>query len=158
MHVFVILMWTGQISCQEWPKIILYFLLCVTNTVSRSPLSISRGMEQLRGAARATENPGHQDSISPQEREERGESLLHSGALMSKSSRLELNGSPAAPGNRQNGTPLRPLGGGGIVIKQMWVLKRYLSFNIKQVETPDWSEQQLSVVTLSINTLVWMDF
>ncbi|XP_029696562.1 DNA-binding protein SATB2-like [Takifugu rubripes] len=68
-------------------------------------------MEQLRGAVRGTESPGHQDRISPREREERGESLLYSGALLSKSSRLELNGSPAAPGNRQNGTPLKPLGG-----------------------------------------------
>lgn len=89
------------------------FLLPASNAVRRAPLSISRGMEQLRGAVRGTESPGQQDRISPQEREERGESLLYSGALLSKSSRLELNGSLAAPGNRQNGTPLRPLGGGG---------------------------------------------
>lgn len=88
-------------------------LLPASNAVPRAPLSFSRGMEQLRGAVRGTESPGHQDRISPQEREEQGESLLYSGALLSKSSRLELNGSPAAPGNRQNGTPLRPLGGGG---------------------------------------------
>lgn len=100
-------------SCQEWPKITYFFPLPASNAMARAPLSISRGMEQLRGAVRGTESPGHQDRISPQEREERGESLLYSGALLNKSSCLELNGSPAAPGTRQNGTPLRPLGGGG---------------------------------------------
>ncbi|XP_031707958.1 DNA-binding protein SATB2-like [Anarrhichthys ocellatus] len=55
-------------------------------------------MEQRGG----TESPGLRDSASP---EERGESPP------CKSSRLEVNGSPAAPRIRQNGTPLRPLGG-----------------------------------------------
>lgn len=71
----------------------------------RAPVSSSRGMEQLRGAAKGAE--------SPREREERGESGVSSRPPLSKSSRLDVNSSPAAPGNSPNGTPLRPLGGGG---------------------------------------------
>lgn len=102
------------VSCQGQGNILFFFsFLPAPNTVPRAPLSISRGMEQLQGAGRGTESPGLQDGISPQERDERGESLLSLRPLLSKSSRLEVNGSPAAPGNRQYGTPLRPLGGGG---------------------------------------------
>ncbi|XP_042368781.1 DNA-binding protein SATB2-like [Plectropomus leopardus] len=65
-------------------------------------------MEQRGGAGGGTESPSLQDSASP---EERGESPSSSGPPPCKSSRLEINGSPAAPRTRQNGTPLRPLGG-----------------------------------------------
>ncbi|XP_069377297.1 DNA-binding protein SATB2-like [Paralichthys olivaceus] len=62
-------------------------------------------MEQHGGGM---ENPVLQDSASP---EERGESPASSGPPPCKLSRLEVNGSPANPQSRQNGTPLRPLGG-----------------------------------------------
>ncbi|XP_035006335.1 DNA-binding protein SATB2 [Hippoglossus stenolepis] len=62
-------------------------------------------MEQRGGG---TENPVLQDRASP---EERGESPASSGPPPCKLSRLEVNGSPANPQSRQNGTPLRPLGG-----------------------------------------------
>ncbi|XP_051284018.1 DNA-binding protein SATB2 isoform X2 [Dicentrarchus labrax] len=65
-------------------------------------------MEQLGGAGGGTESPSLRDSTSP---EERGESPASSGPPPCKSSRVEVNGSPAAPRTRQNGTPLRPLGG-----------------------------------------------
>ncbi|XP_041822286.1 DNA-binding protein SATB2-like [Chelmon rostratus] len=65
-------------------------------------------MEQGGGAGGGTESPGLRDSVSP---EERGESPASSGPPPSKLSRLEVNGSPAAPRIRQNGTQLRPLGG-----------------------------------------------
>ncbi|TKS66482.1 DNA-binding protein SATB2 [Collichthys lucidus] len=61
-------------------------------------------MEQRRG----TESPGRRDSVSP---DERGDSPASSGPPPCKLNRLEVNGSPAAPRIRQNGTPLRPLGG-----------------------------------------------
>ncbi|XP_037618287.1 DNA-binding protein SATB2-like isoform X1 [Sebastes umbrosus] len=61
------------------------------------------------GAGGGTESPGlRASSASP---EERGESPASSGPPPCKSSRPEVNGSPAAPRIRQNGTPLRPLGG-----------------------------------------------
>ncbi|XP_054479740.1 DNA-binding protein SATB2-like [Anoplopoma fimbria] len=66
-------------------------------------------MEQRGGGAGGgMESPGLRDSTSP---EERGESPASSGHPQCKSSRLEVNGSPATPRIRQNGTPLRPLGG-----------------------------------------------
>ncbi|KAL7369708.1 hypothetical protein ABVT39_006359 [Epinephelus coioides] len=65
-------------------------------------------MEQRGGAGGGTESPSLRDSASP---EERGESPASSGPPPCKSNRLEVNGSPAAPRIRQNGTPLRPLGG-----------------------------------------------
>ncbi|XP_035533937.1 DNA-binding protein SATB2-like [Morone saxatilis] len=65
-------------------------------------------MEQRGGAGGGTESPSLRDSTSP---EERGESPASSGPPPCKSSRVEVNGSPAAPRTRQNGTPLRPLGG-----------------------------------------------
>uniref|UniRef100_A0A3B4WJS4 DNA-binding protein SATB n=1 Tax=Seriola lalandi dorsalis TaxID=1841481 RepID=A0A3B4WJS4_SERLL len=58
-----------------------------------------------RGGA---ENPGLRDSASP---EERGESPTSSCPPPCKLSRMEVNGSPANPQTRQNGTQLRPLGG-----------------------------------------------
>ncbi|XP_040047211.2 DNA-binding protein SATB2 [Gasterosteus aculeatus] len=61
-------------------------------------------MEQRGGA----ESPGLRDSASP---EERGESPASSGPPPWKSSRREVNGSPAAPRIRHNGAALRPLGG-----------------------------------------------
>ncbi|XP_063733775.1 DNA-binding protein SATB2-like isoform X2 [Eleginops maclovinus] len=62
-------------------------------------------MEQRGGA----ESPGLRDSVSP---EERGESPASSGGPPPcKLSRPEVNGSPAALKSRQNGNPLRPLGG-----------------------------------------------
>ncbi|XP_044200679.1 DNA-binding protein SATB2-like [Thunnus albacares] len=68
-------------------------------------------MEQRGGAGGGTESPSLRDSVSPEERGERGESPASSGPPPCKLSRLEVNGSPAAPRSRQNGTPLRPLGG-----------------------------------------------
>ncbi|XP_029304508.1 DNA-binding protein SATB2-like isoform X2 [Cottoperca gobio] len=65
-------------------------------------------MEQRGGAGRGTQSPSLRDSASP---EDRGESPASSGPPTCKMSRLEVNGSPAAPRTRQNGTPLRPLGG-----------------------------------------------
>ncbi|KAG8004519.1 DNA-binding protein SATB2 [Nibea albiflora] len=66
-------------------------------------------MEQRGGGAgRGTESPGRRDSVSP---DERGESPASSGPPPCKVNRLEVNGSPAAPRTRQNGAPLRPLGG-----------------------------------------------
>uniref|UniRef100_A0A8C2ZII0 DNA-binding protein SATB n=1 Tax=Cyclopterus lumpus TaxID=8103 RepID=A0A8C2ZII0_CYCLU len=53
-------------------------------------------------------SPGLRDSASP---EERGESPASGGPPPCKSSRLEVNGSPAAPRIRPNGTQLRALGG-----------------------------------------------
>ncbi|KAM9334350.1 DNA-binding protein SATB2-like [Symphorus nematophorus] len=66
-------------------------------------------MEQRGGAGGGTESPSLRDSVSPEERG--GGSPTSSGPPPCKSSRLEVNGSPAAPRTRQNGTPLRPLGG-----------------------------------------------
>ncbi|KAI4831811.1 hypothetical protein KUCAC02_001332, partial [Chaenocephalus aceratus] len=60
------------------------------------------------GSARGAESPGLRDSVSP---EERGDSPASSGPPPGKLSRPEVNGSPAAPKNRQNGNQLRPLGG-----------------------------------------------
>ncbi|XP_072249470.1 DNA-binding protein SATB2-like isoform X2 [Leuresthes tenuis] len=68
-------------------------------------------MEQRGGAGGGTESPSLQDSASPEDRGERGESPASSGPLHCKMSRLEVNGSPANSQTRQNGTPLRPLGG-----------------------------------------------
>lgn len=75
--------------------------------------AVFRGMEQQQqhevgggGGGGGTESPGRRDSISP---DVRGESP---GPPPCKSARLEVNGSPAAQRNRQNGTPQRPLGGG----------------------------------------------
>ncbi|KAM4559836.1 DNA-binding protein SATB2-like isoform 4-T4 [Odontesthes bonariensis] len=68
-------------------------------------------MEQRGGAGGGTESPRLQDSASPEDRGERGESPASSGPLHCKMSRLEVNGSPANSQTRQNGTPLRPLGG-----------------------------------------------
>ncbi|XP_038575674.1 DNA-binding protein SATB2-like [Micropterus salmoides] len=65
-------------------------------------------MEQRGGAGMGTESPGLQDSASP---EERGVSPASSGPPPCKLSCPEVNGSPIAPRTRQNGTPLRPLGG-----------------------------------------------
>ncbi|XP_034405747.1 DNA-binding protein SATB2-like [Cyclopterus lumpus] len=65
-------------------------------------------MEQRGGAGGGTESPGLRDSASP---EERGESPASGGPPPCKSSRLEVNGSPAAPRIRPNGTQLRALGG-----------------------------------------------
>ncbi|XP_068446967.1 DNA-binding protein SATB2-like isoform X2 [Clinocottus analis] len=65
-------------------------------------------MEQRGGAGGGTESPSLRDSASG---EEGGESPASSGAPPCKSSRLEVNGSPAAPRIRLNGTQLRPLGG-----------------------------------------------
>ncbi|XP_018546080.1 DNA-binding protein SATB2 [Lates calcarifer] len=66
-------------------------------------------MEQRGGAGGGgTENPGLQDHDSP---DERGDSPASSGLPPGKLSRLEVNGSPANHRSRQNGTPLRPLGG-----------------------------------------------
>ncbi|XP_019127430.2 DNA-binding protein SATB2 [Larimichthys crocea] len=66
-------------------------------------------MEQRGGGAgRGTESPSRRDSVSP---DERGESPASSGPPPCKLNRLEVNGSPAAPRIRQNGAPLRPLGG-----------------------------------------------
>ncbi|KAI3366272.1 hypothetical protein L3Q82_009743, partial [Scortum barcoo] len=76
-----------------------------SHTVPGAPPALLRGMEQ-RGGGR--ESPSLRDSTSP---EERGESPASGGPLPCKLSRLEVNGSPAAPRSRQNGTPLRPLGG-----------------------------------------------
>ncbi|XP_044043641.1 DNA-binding protein SATB2-like isoform X2 [Siniperca chuatsi] len=73
-----------------------------SHTVLGAAPGVFRGMEQRGGAGGGTESPSLRDSASP---EERGESPA------SKLSRLEVNGSPAAPRTRQNGTPLRPLGG-----------------------------------------------
>ncbi|KAF3857151.1 hypothetical protein F7725_009010 [Dissostichus mawsoni] len=63
-----------------------------------------RVIDQRGGA----ESPGLRDSVSP---EERGDSPASSGPPPCKLSRPEVNGSPAAPKNRQNGNQLRPLGG-----------------------------------------------
>ena len=76
------------------------------------PLGDCRGMEQRGGAGGGPESPSLQDSASPEDRGERGESPASSGPLHCKMSRLEVNGSPANSQTRQNGTPLRPLGGG----------------------------------------------
>nr|XP_046238359.1 DNA-binding protein SATB2-like [Scatophagus argus] len=65
-------------------------------------------MEQRGGAGGGTESPNLRDSVSP---EDRGESPASGGPPLCKSARLEVNGSPAAPRIRQNGAPLRPLGG-----------------------------------------------
>ncbi|KAM7365264.1 hypothetical protein PAMP_016208 [Pampus punctatissimus] len=54
-------------------------------------------MEQRGGAGGGTESPSLRDSASP---EERGESPASSGPPPCKSSRLEVNGSPAAPQSR----------------------------------------------------------
>ncbi|XP_031148108.1 DNA-binding protein SATB2-like isoform X2 [Sander lucioperca] len=66
-------------------------------------------MEQRGGAGGETESPSLRDSTSPEERG--GESPASSGPPPCKLSLLEVNGSPAAPRTRQNGTPLRRLGG-----------------------------------------------
>ncbi|CAK6976919.1 DNA-binding protein SATB2-like [Scomber scombrus] len=65
-------------------------------------------MDQRGGVGGGTESPSLRDSVSP---EERGESPAFSCPPPCKLNRLEVNGSPAAPRSRQNGTPLRPLGG-----------------------------------------------
>uniref|UniRef100_A0A3B4TK22 DNA-binding protein SATB n=1 Tax=Seriola dumerili TaxID=41447 RepID=A0A3B4TK22_SERDU len=65
-------------------------------------------MEQRGGAGGGAENPGLRDSASP---EERGESPTSSCPPPCKLSRVDINGSPANPQTRQNGTQLRPLGG-----------------------------------------------
>ncbi|KAM9835826.1 DNA-binding protein SATB2-like [Aulostomus maculatus] len=65
-------------------------------------------MEQHGGAGGGTDSPGPRDTATP---EERGESPASSGPPPCKLSRLEVNGGPATPRNRHNGTPLRPLGG-----------------------------------------------
>ncbi|XP_028318653.1 DNA-binding protein SATB2-like isoform X1 [Gouania willdenowi] len=64
-------------------------------------------MEQRAGTA-GPESPNLRDCVSP---EDGGESPVSSGPLQCKLSRLEVNGSPATPRVRQNGTSLRPLGG-----------------------------------------------
>ncbi|KAM9766790.1 DNA-binding protein SATB2 isoform 1-T1 [Menidia menidia] len=71
------------------------------------PLGDCRGMEQRGG----TESPGLQDRSSPEDRGESGEGPVSAGPPHCKMSRLEVNGSPGNPQTRQNGTPLRPLGG-----------------------------------------------
>jgi len=71
-------------------------------------LGAFRGMEQRGGAGGGTESPGLRDSASP---EERGESPASGGPPPCKSSRLEVNGGPATPWIRPNGTQLRALGG-----------------------------------------------
>ncbi|XP_029369586.1 DNA-binding protein SATB2-like [Echeneis naucrates] len=63
-------------------------------------------MEQRGGAGGEVEVL--QDRASP---EERGESPSSSCPPPCKLSRLDVNGSPANPQSRHNGTPLRPLGG-----------------------------------------------
>lgn len=89
------------------------------HTLLGAPLAVFRGMEQHRGAGGGTESPSLRNSVSPDVRGERGESPASSGPPPCKSARLEVNGSPAAPRNRQNGTPQRPLGGGGLAHKHM---------------------------------------
>ncbi|XP_069567951.1 DNA-binding protein SATB2-like [Brachyistius frenatus] len=68
-------------------------------------------MEQRGGAGGGTESPSLRESASPEERAEKGESPAAAGPPQCKLSRMEVNGSPANPRTRQNGTPLRPLGG-----------------------------------------------
>ncbi|XP_013875481.1 DNA-binding protein SATB2 isoform X1 [Austrofundulus limnaeus] len=69
-------------------------------------------MEQSGGGGVGMESPRRQDSASPEERGAKGESPASSGPPQCKMSRVEVNGSPANPTIRQNGsTPLRPLGG-----------------------------------------------
>ncbi|XP_041835283.1 DNA-binding protein SATB2-like isoform X2 [Melanotaenia boesemani] len=68
-------------------------------------------MEQRGGAGGGTESPRLQDSASPEERGENGESPASSGPSHCKINHLEVNGSPTNLRIRQNGTPLRPLGG-----------------------------------------------
>ncbi|CAB1433516.1 unnamed protein product [Pleuronectes platessa] len=80
-------------------------VLKTPHSVLGAPPEAFVGMEQRGGG---TENPVLQDRASP---EERGESPASSGPPPCKLSRLEVNGSPANPQGRQNGTPLRPLGG-----------------------------------------------
>ncbi|KAF7214752.1 DNA-binding protein SATB2 isoform X2 [Nothobranchius furzeri] len=74
-----------------------------------APPDVCRGMEQGGGG---TESPRLQDSPSPEERGAKGESPASCGPPQCKVSRVEVNGSPANPTVRQNGTtPLRPLAG-----------------------------------------------
>uniref|UniRef100_A0A3B4FGM8 DNA-binding protein SATB n=1 Tax=Pundamilia nyererei TaxID=303518 RepID=A0A3B4FGM8_9CICH len=68
-------------------------------------------MEQRGNAGGEAESPSRQDSASPEEMGEKGESPTSSGGLQCKLSRMEVNGSPTNPRTRQNCTPLRPLGG-----------------------------------------------
>uniref|UniRef100_A0A3Q2V446 DNA-binding protein SATB n=1 Tax=Haplochromis burtoni TaxID=8153 RepID=A0A3Q2V446_HAPBU len=68
-------------------------------------------MEQRGNAGGGAESPSRQDSASPEEMGEKGESPTSSGGLQCKLSRMEVNGSPTNPRTRQNCTPLRPLGG-----------------------------------------------
>uniref|UniRef100_A0A3Q1GDH8 CMP domain-containing protein n=1 Tax=Acanthochromis polyacanthus TaxID=80966 RepID=A0A3Q1GDH8_9TELE len=68
-------------------------------------------MEQRGGSGGGTESPDPRDSSSPEERGDNGASPASSGPPQCKLSRLEVNGSPANPRIRHNGTPLRPLGG-----------------------------------------------
>ncbi|XP_058478317.1 DNA-binding protein SATB2-like isoform X1 [Solea solea] len=70
-------------------------------------------MDQRGGAGGGTENPVLQVSVSP-ERQERQDQSPISGSgppPPCKLSRAEVNGSPANPQSRQNGTPLTTMGG-----------------------------------------------
>lgn len=93
------------------------FFFPASHAVLGARPAVFRGMEQQQqqhggggagggGGGGGTESPGRRDSVSP---DVRGESP---GPPPCKSARLEVNGSPAAQRNRQNGTPQRPLGGG----------------------------------------------
>ncbi|XP_035770890.1 DNA-binding protein SATB2-like [Neolamprologus brichardi] len=79
-------------------------MLCV-------PPGVCKRMEQRGNAGGEAESPSRQDSASPEEMGEKGESPTSSGGLQCKLSRMEVNGSPTNPRTRQNCTPLRPLGG-----------------------------------------------
>ncbi|XP_054864135.1 DNA-binding protein SATB2 isoform X1 [Amphiprion ocellaris] len=68
-------------------------------------------MEQRGGSGGGSESPGPRDGSSPEESGDNGASPASSGPPQCKLSRLEVNGSPANPRIRHNGTPLRPLGG-----------------------------------------------
>lgn len=82
-----------------------------SQAVLAGPPGVCKGMEQRGNAGGEAESPGRQDSASPEERGEKGESPTSSGPSQCKLSRLEVNGSPTNPRSRQNCTPLRPLGG-----------------------------------------------
>lgn len=92
------------------------FLSPASHAVLGARPAVFRGMEQQQQQQQhgcvggGTESPGQRDSVSP---DVRGESPVSSGPPPCKSARLEVNGSPAAQRSRQNGTPQRPLGGGG---------------------------------------------
>ncbi|XP_037552517.1 DNA-binding protein SATB2 [Nematolebias whitei] len=67
---------------------------------------------ELSGGGGGAESPGRPDRASPEERGAGGASPASGGPPQCKLSRLEVNGSPANPTVRQNGsTPLRPPAG-----------------------------------------------